>query len=96
LNIIERLQRRRTPELSVERGKALPTRGRSVLTHAAAAYALVLALLAAVFLFGLIGMSVARGDEDYLAYVWIPRLLVVASVLLIVTTLVRAARRWRR
>lgn len=96
MNIFEYLKHCRGPHLSIERGKPLPTRGRTVLTHAAAAYALVLALLAAIFVFGLIGISVAHGDEDYQGYIWIPRLLAIASGLLIVTTVVRAVRRWRR
>ena len=96
MNILDRLQRNRSIGLSVDRGKALPTRGRSVLTHAVAAYALVLAALAAVFLFGLAGISVARGSEDYRPYLWVPQLLVIASGVLILTTLIRAVRRWRR
>jgi hypothetical protein len=95
VNIIHQL-RRRPPALSVERGRALPARGRPVLTHTAAIHTLVLALLAGVFLFGLIGISVARADEAYHAFIWVPRLLVVASGLLIVAILVRAVARWRR
>ena len=67
-----------------------------MLTHAAVAYALVFGVLAAVFLFGLVGISVAGATEDYRPYVWVPRLLVLASGVLIVGTAVRAVRRWRR
>jgi hypothetical protein len=96
LNLIRQLQRRRPPGLSIDLGRPLPVRGRPVLTHAAAARTLMLALLAAVFVFGLIGIAVARDEEAYRAFIWVPRLLVAASGLLIVASLVRAVRRWRR
>ena len=95
MNLLRHLPNRRPRELNVERGRALPARGRSVLTHAAAAYALVFGVLAAVFLFGLVGISVAGATEDYRPYAWVPRLLVLASAVLIVSTAVRAFRRWR-
>jgi len=90
------LQRRRPPGLSIDLGRPLPVRGRPVLTHAAAARTLMLALLAAVFVFALIGIAVARDEEAYRAFIWVPQLLVAASGLLIVASLVRAVRRWRR
>ncbi len=96
MTLIRQLQRRRPPGLSIDLGRPLPARGRPVLTHAAAARTLVLVLLAAVFVFGLIGIAVAHGEEAYRAFVWVPRLLVAASGLLIFISLVRAVRRWRR
>lgn len=96
MNLIRQLQRRRPPGLSIDLGRPLPARGRPVLTHAAAARTLMLALLAAVFAFGLIGIAVAREEEAYRAFIWVPQLLVAVSGLLIVASLVRAVRRWQR
>jgi len=67
-----------------------------VLTHSAAASALVLILLAGLLGFALIGSSVARSDEAYRGFVWVPRLLAGASGVLIVDILVRAFGRRRR
>ena len=86
--------RRRGP--SVELGRPLPTRGRPVLTHSAAARALVLTVLAGVLGFALIGISVARGEEAYRGFIWVPRLLAGATGVLIVAILARAFRSWRR
>lgn len=90
------LQRRSPHDPGVDLVRPMPARGRQVLTHSAAARAFVLVLLAAVLGFGLIGISVARGEEAYRGFVWVPRLLVGASGLVIVTILVRAVRRRRR
>jgi hypothetical protein len=86
--------RRRGP--NVDLGRPLPTRGRPVLTHSAAARAIALILLAGVLGFALIGVSVARGAEAYRGFIWVPRLLAGASGVLIVAILVRAFRRRRR
>lgn len=96
MSLLRHLTHRPQRGLNIERGRPLTARGRSVLTHAAAAYALVFTVLAAVFLFGLVGISVAGATEDYRPYAWVPRLLVLSSGVLIVGTVVRAFRRWRR
>jgi hypothetical protein len=44
-----------------------------------------LAALAALLVFGLIGVSVAEEFEAYHGYLWVPRLLVVVSAFLIAT-----------
>jgi hypothetical protein len=80
--------------LGVELTMPRAVRGRPVLTHSAAARALVLILLAGVLGFALIGVSVARSEEAYRGFVWVPWLLAGASGVLIVAILVRAF--WRR
>ena len=57
---------------------------------------MVLAVLAALFYFGLIGVSVARESEATLPHIWVPRLLVIVSGFLIATTLYRIVRRISR
>jgi len=66
------------------------------LNHPALVYSLVLAVLAALFYFGLIGVSVARESEATLPHIWVPRLLVIVSGFLIATTLYRIVRRVSR
>lgn len=60
--------------------------------HPAVGAALAIAALIAILLFGLIGLSVAR-ENAFHDYAWVPRLLVIASGGLILTTLVRIFRR---
>jgi hypothetical protein len=86
--------RRRGP--SVDLNRPLPTRGRPVLTHSAAASAIALILLAGLLGFALIGVSVARGDEAYRGFIWVPWLLAGASGVLIIGILARAFGRRRR
>jgi hypothetical protein len=57
------------------------------LTLPAVARAVLLAALSALLVFGLIGVSVAEEFQPYRDYIWIPRLLVVVSAILIATVL---------
>ena len=59
----------------------------------AIATALLLAGLAALLVFGLIGMSVAEEFEAYRGHIWVPHLLVVVSALLIAAVLGHLLRR---
>lgn len=61
--------------------------------HPAVGAALALSALGALLVFGLIGLSVARAEEAFHGYAWVPRLLVIASAGLILTTLARILRR---
>lgn len=61
--------------------------------HPAVGVSLALLALSALLVFGLIGLSVARAEEAFRGYAWVPRLLVIASAGLILTTLVRLLRR---
>jgi cell division protein FtsW (lipid II flippase) len=63
------------------------------LTPPAVATTLLLAALAALLVFGLIGVSEAKESEAYHGYVWVPRLLVVVSAILIATILGHLLRR---
>jgi uncharacterized membrane protein AbrB (regulator of aidB expression) len=63
------------------------------LTPAAVATAVLLAALSALFVFGLIGISVAEEFEPYRGYIWVPRLLVVVSAILIAAVLGYLLRR---
>lgn len=47
-----------------------------------------------VFLFGLIGISVAYASTEYRAFVWVPALIAGLSAAVIFTTLVRLVRRY--
>jgi hypothetical protein len=66
----------------------------SFLTPPALARALLLAALSALLVFGLIGVSVAEESAAYRGYVWIPRLLVVVSAILIAAVIGRLLRRY--
>jgi hypothetical protein len=57
------------------------------LTPPAVATTVLLAALSALLVFGLIGVSVAEEFEPYRGYIWVPRLLVVVSALLIAAVL---------
>jgi len=63
------------------------------LTPTAVVTAVLLAALSALLVFGLIGVSVAEEFEPYHGYIWVPRLLVVVSVILIATVLGHLLRR---
>jgi len=62
-------------------------------TPPAIATALLLAALSTLLVFGLIGISVAEEFEAYHGYIWAPRLLVVASAILIAAVLGHLLRR---
>jgi hypothetical protein len=61
--------------------------------HPAVGVTLLLLAWSALLIFGLIGLAVAREEEAFQGYAWVPRLLVIASGGLIVTTLARSLRR---
>ena len=63
------------------------------LTPTAIASAVLLAALSALLVFGLIGVSVAKEFEPHHGYIWIPRLLVVVSVILIAAVIGHLLRR---
>jgi Mn2+/Fe2+ NRAMP family transporter len=63
------------------------------LTPTAIATAVLLTALSALLVFGLIGVSVAEEFEPYHGYIWVPRLLVVVSAILIATVLGYLLRR---
>jgi uncharacterized membrane protein YjjB (DUF3815 family) len=58
------------------------------------AYSLTIAFMLAVFLVGLVGISVTREYDTYNGYIWVPALLVVLSGCLIITTIIRLIRRY--
>lgn len=51
-----------------------------------------IAFMLLVFLFGLAGISVARGQEQYYGYIWVPLVLVVLSGGIIVLNIIRLIR----
>jgi len=55
--------------------------------------AVLLASLSALLVFGLVGVSVAEEFEPYHGYIWVPRLLVAVSAVLIATVLGHLLRR---
>jgi len=59
----------------------------------AIATAVLLTALSALLVFGLIGVSVAEEFEPYHGYIWVPRLLVVISTVLIAFVIGRLLRR---
>jgi len=63
------------------------------LTLPAVATAILLAALSGLLVFGLIGVSVAEEFEPYHGYIWVPRLLVVISTVLIAFVIGRLLRR---
>jgi hypothetical protein len=71
-------------------------RSGSWLTHPVLIQAVILGSLGAVLAYGLAGLSVASEFEAWQQHAWVPRLLVIASAFLIVTTLYRILRRWFR
>jgi ABC-type transport system involved in multi-copper enzyme maturation permease subunit len=57
-----------------------------------AIYGLSIAFMLLVFLFGLAGISVARGQEQYNGYIWVPFVLVILSGGIIVINIIRLIR----
>jgi len=53
----------------------------------------IIALMLAVFLFALAGISVAGSHPDFRTYLWVPILLAVLSLGVLATTSARLARR---
>ena len=53
---------------------------------------LTIVFMLLVFLFGLAGLSVARGHEQYHEYIWVPLVLVVLSGGVIVINIIRLIR----
>jgi hypothetical protein len=98
LRLIDRLKHGKPPHIRILDRDRSPASRRPTfwLNHPALVYPIVLALLGALFFFGLIGISVARETGTYLADIWVPRLLVIVSGFLIVTTLYRIIRRISR
>jgi len=58
------------------------------------AYGLTIAFMLAVFLIGLVGISVTRENDAYTGYIWVPALLVILSGCLIITSIIRLIRRY--
>jgi len=58
------------------------------------AYYIKLAFMLAVFLVGLVGISVSREFEAYNGYIWVPALLVILSGCLIIAYIIRLIRRY--
>jgi hypothetical protein len=61
--------------------------------HSKKTYVAVIVLIFLVFLFGIGGISIARENEEYQSFIWIPILLIVMSGTLIVTITIRLIRR---
>ena len=61
--------------------------------HTKTAYGITIAFMLIVFLFGLAGISVARANTVYNAYVWVPLVLVVLSGGVILFNIIRLIRR---
>lgn len=53
----------------------------------------IIAFMAMVFLFGLVGISIAHGTVAYRIYIWVPVLLVLLSLGTCVSTAVRLTTR---
>ncbi len=61
--------------------------------HSKTAYGITITFMLLVFLFGLAGISVARENVEYNAYIWLPIVLVVLSGGIIIVSIVRLIRR---
>ena len=55
---------------------------------------IVIALMFIVFIFGFIGISVARETTEYRSFVWVPVLVVTLSGAVILSTTIRLIRRY--
>ena len=55
---------------------------------------IVIILMFIVFLFGFIGISVARETTEYHSFVWVPILVVALSGVVILSTTIRLIRRY--
>lgn len=61
--------------------------------HSKTAYGMTITFMLLVFLFGLVGISVARENIAYAGYVWVPIVLVVLSGGTMIVNIVRLIRR---
>ena len=59
-----------------------------------AACYIVIAAMIAVIVFGIGGVSVARTQEAYQAYIWVPIVLIVLGAAVLISTAVRLIRRY--
>ncbi|UCD33791.1 MAG: hypothetical protein JSW04_04315 [Desulfobacterales bacterium] len=57
---------------------------------------IVIVFLVVVFLFSLVGISVARENVEYHAHMWVAVLLAVLSGLVIASTIIRLIKRYTR
>lgn len=55
---------------------------------------LVIAFMFVVFLFGMMGISVAHESLEYRSFVWVPAAIVVLSAAVILSTTIRLIRRY--
>lgn len=58
------------------------------------AYSITIVIMLVVFLVGLAGISVSREIDEYNGYLWIPAVLVILSVCLMITNIIRLIRRY--
>ena len=58
------------------------------------AYSVMIVIMLVVFLVGLAGISVSREIDEYNGYLWIPAVLVILSVCLMITNIIRLIRRY--
>ena len=58
------------------------------------AYSVTIIIMLVVFLVGLAGISVSREIDEYNGYLWIPAVLVILSVCLMITNIIRLIRRY--
>ena len=58
------------------------------------AYSIMVVFMLVVFLVGLTGISVSREIEEYNGYLWIPAVLVILSLCLMITNIIRLIRRY--
>ena len=58
------------------------------------AYSVTIIIMLVVFLVGLAGISVSREIDEYNGYLWIPAVLVILSVWLMITNIIRLIRRY--
>ena len=61
--------------------------------HSKTVCGITIAFMLFVFLFGLAGISVAREQEQYNGYIWVPIVLVVLSGAIVVLNIIRLIRR---
>ncbi len=54
----------------------------------------VIVFMFLIFLFGMVGISVANETHPYQLYVWVPAFLVIMSVWVIVSTTIRLIKRY--
>jgi hypothetical protein len=58
------------------------------------AYSIMVVFMLVVFLVGLTGISVSREIEEYNGYLWVPAVLVILSLCLMITNIIRLIRRY--